>query len=398
MTSIQDSVPLVDSNKKVITVKDIVVRQSQVNAFEVPAFSVLGWIKYILGFLLLWPIRVVIQLTLALLLFILLILHVLFFNRKGQPHHPIVRFSVCFFGMIWARVMLFLNGFWFIRERGHRNKKARLIISNHQSCLDMFVFLYKYMPSFVIGEIIAKNGFLGPLSRSINCVSVDRDSGGNSQSLLSTLKKRLVAPDTGRKFPVVCMFPEGATGNGHTLNYFHSGAFVPGEPLQPILLLYHEHFNATQWSVRSWLFHFVTNVNQLTQWLEIQYLPMYYPSEAEKTHPRLYAYNVKQVMTRAAKIGQTELMYKDRKEYEDKRKQIKKRKGKIPQPEDKKILFEQNQPSLTPFYEESIDLNLREYHSMQLLPTPEILALIEAKPNDNAQQSEVDDSQAFRGT
>ncbi|KAK2961363.1 putative Lysophospholipid acyltransferase LPEAT1 [Blattamonas nauphoetae] len=388
MTNPTQTTPLLDSNSKILTYDDITLQQGQVNAYEIPKFSCFGYFKFILGLILLFPIRAIFALTLSFILFVMLIVHLPFLNYKDKPHHPLMRLIVCFWGKFWARGMLLINGFWFIRERGHRDRKARLIVSNHQSCLDMFVFLYKCMPSFVIGEIIARNGFLGPLSKTINCVAVDRDAGGNSSSVLGKLKQRLTVPETGRQFPVVCMFPEGATGNGRTLNYFHTGAFVPGEPMQPILLIYHEKYNPSQWSVRSWPFHYITSMVQLTQWLEIRYLPTYYPSEAEKQHPRLYAYNIKQAMGKAGQFGQTELGYKDRKDLESKRKILKKRHIPLPQPEAQDVLFKQVPEPLTPVFDDSIDLTKREYHSQQQLPPPEILAIIEARPIESTKDAE----------
>ena len=39
--------------------------------------------------------------------------------------------------------------------------------------------------------------------------------------------------------------------------------------------------NPTTWSVRSWAFHFITVMCNFTNNLEVTFLPLYYPSEAE---------------------------------------------------------------------------------------------------------------------
>jgi lysophosphatidylcholine acyltransferase/lyso-PAF acetyltransferase len=45
--------------------------------------------------------------------------------------------------------------------------------------------------------------------------------------------------------------------------------------------------------------------------MEVQYLPVYYPSDEEKSDPKLFANNVRQVMARALGVPTTEHAYED---------------------------------------------------------------------------------------
>lgn len=349
------------------------VKQQAVDAFEVPEFTTGGWIKFILGLIFLFPFRVVLSILSALILVIIYVLNLPIIGPADKPQNCLVRFERVFVGRCWCRFMMFINGFFWIREHGKPNPKANLLVANHSSCLDMFFFSSKFAPSYVVAEFVGKNFFLGPLSRVFNCPVIDRKSSGNSGDFLQKLRIRLEDEEMCRLFGKCVIFPEGATSNGRCLNYFHSGAFIPGQPMQPIVLQYKDKINPTNWSVRSWTFHFLVMMCNLTNNLDVTYLPLYYPSEAEKKNPRFYAQNIKNAMsaslsTHEPRIGgtdslsqpfshlknstlkdnlplkkpfvnaffpQTILTYKDRKDYERARKDIKNKGESIPQPRDR---------------------------------------------------------------
>ena len=50
-------------------------------------------------------------------------------------------------------------------------------------------------------------------------------------------------------FPRVLLFPEGTTTNGRFLISFQHGAFIPGYPVQPVVVRYpHVHFDQSWWA------------------------------------------------------------------------------------------------------------------------------------------------------
>ncbi|KAH7815408.1 putative lysophosphatidylcholine acyltransferase / lyso-PAF acetyltransferase [Monocercomonoides exilis] len=232
-----------------------------------------------------------------------MLLYAIFFFFIGpadQPQPKIIRIIRKIVAVTWARFILYLYGFFWISEHGKIQKDTKLVIANHSSCFDMFYLIWKLCPSFAIAEFVGKNCFLGPLSRVFNCIAIDRKSSGNSSSFLSKLQQRLESNDG--KYPPCMIFPEGATSNGQCLNYFHSGAFVPGSPIQPIVLRYKDKINPTQWSVRSWPFHYLSVMCNFTNRLEVIILPVYHPSSFEQLHPRLFAQNVKNAMSHSLEM------------------------------------------------------------------------------------------------
>ena len=60
----------------------------------------------------------------------------------------------------------------------------------------------------------------------------DRDS---RQKTIAELKRRA---QTGGLWPQFLIFPEGTTTNREALISFKAGAFIPGMPVQPVVLRY----------------------------------------------------------------------------------------------------------------------------------------------------------------
>jgi len=126
------------------------------------------------------------------------------------------------------------------------------------------------------------------------CIYVDRlrESAG------AIIKER----STDTKLPPVVVFPEGTTSNGKQLITFHTGAFLSGEPVQPVIFRYpHKHFSPS-WESISAIRHLFRLMTQISNYLEITILPLYMPSEEEKRNPELYAKNVRKVMADALKV------------------------------------------------------------------------------------------------
>ncbi|KAK2960719.1 putative Lysophospholipid acyltransferase LPEAT1 [Blattamonas nauphoetae] len=366
---------LLNSDTSDISVGQHTISSEVVDAYEVPRFSPLGWCKFILGLIFLFPVRVILAVLACLLLLILFIIHLPFIGPIDKPQKPFMRKVIRIYAAAWARLLLYINGFWFIKENGRPDRNAQILVSNHQGCFDMLFYLWKFTPSFLVGEFVVDNWFLGPLTRCINAIGVNRKKDGNSTTVVKLLQKRV--EDRTHTFPPCLIFVEGATGNGNSLNYFHTGAFIPGVPVQPIVLRYHEKMNRTQWSVRSWVFHYMVSMCQLTQWLEVTYLPVYHPSSAERDHPRVFAYNVKQAMAKVGEFGQTNLRYADRKQYERDRKELKKLKLPIPQPRSRRDMFVYSPEPIIPVAPASYNSHNAVYVSHQPLPNAETLLLIE---------------------
>ena len=93
------------------------------------------------------------------------------------------------------------------------------------------------------------------------------------------------------------LFPEGTTHQSSTLVHFKPGAFIPGVPVQPVVLDYKfKHFDPA-WVLSGpgpALLVFRT-LCQFVNHMEMRYLPPVRPTQQEKQSALLFAKRVRQV-------------------------------------------------------------------------------------------------------
>ena len=103
------------------------------------------------------------------------------------------------------------------------------------------------------------------------------------------------------RFPLLFMAPEATTKPMDCLLKFRRGAFVPGRPVTPVLFRYHSRHFHPGWGAVNTYFHFWRLMSQFVNFVSIECLPPYMPSEDEKKDPALYAQHVREHM--AHKLG-----------------------------------------------------------------------------------------------
>jgi lysophosphatidylcholine acyltransferase/lyso-PAF acetyltransferase len=77
---------------------------------------------------------------------------------------------------------------------------------------------------------------------------------------------------------------------------FHIGAFIPGAPVQIVVQRYKYKNFCPGWVGNSEKFYFSRLFSQVNNSLCLVHFPPYFPSEAERLNPVLYANNVRQMM------------------------------------------------------------------------------------------------------
>nr|XP_014353484.1 PREDICTED: lysophosphatidylcholine acyltransferase 1 [Latimeria chalumnae] len=109
------------------------------------------------------------------------------------------------------------------------------------------------------------------------------------------------------------IFPEGTCTNRSCLITFKPGAFIPGVPVQPVVLRYPNKMDTITWTWQGpgafeilWL-----TLCQFHNFVEIEFLPVYVPSEEEIKNPALYANNVRRIMAKALKVPVTDYTFED---------------------------------------------------------------------------------------
>lgn len=128
-------------------------------------------------------------------------------------------------------------------------------------------------------------------------IYVNREDHGSRTKTIQDILDRVNSPED---WPHILIFPEGTCTNRKSLIQFKPGAFYPGQNIQPVLIRYpnksdtitmniwNPNFGATLWKTLA----------QFHLFVEIEYLPVYTPSEEEIKDPQLYAKNVQQLMAK----------------------------------------------------------------------------------------------------
>uniref|UniRef100_A0A4W6FJU0 Lysophosphatidylcholine acyltransferase 1 n=1 Tax=Lates calcarifer TaxID=8187 RepID=A0A4W6FJU0_LATCA len=189
------------------------------------------------------------------------------------------------------RVMWFCGGFHWIKVKGERAAPSEvpiLTVAPHSSYFDA-IPVTMTMCSIVTklesrsipvwGTLIS---YIRPVRKTVEEINRRAQSGG--------------------EWPQIMIFPEGTCTNRSSLILFKAGAFIPGLPVQPVVLRYPNKLTKpTDVSSRFkilWL-----TLCQPHNPMEIEYLPIYTPSNEEKENPALFANNVRKLMAKAGTRG-----------------------------------------------------------------------------------------------
>ncbi|KAG9479382.1 hypothetical protein GDO78_012842 [Eleutherodactylus coqui] len=165
------------------------------------------------------------------------------------------------------RTMWFAGGFHWVTVKGRQALPAEasiLTLAPHSSYFDA-IPVTMTMASIVMKAESKDIPVWGTLINYIRPVFVSRSDQDSRKKTVEEIRRR--AHSNGM-WPQVMIFPEGTCTNRSCLITFKPGAFIPGVPVQPVVLRY---------------------PNKM-------FLPIYTPSEEEKRNPALYASNVRHVM------------------------------------------------------------------------------------------------------
>jgi len=249
-----------------------------------------------------------------------------------QREKSLVRFITTQGGTFGSRLCLFLWGFYYIPTRFRRgtnkcmgcipcsgcciNTDAPLLVANHSSAVTDFVVLLAFhLPGFVAMEPVRHYPILGPLAEAIGCVFVDRRKKNKHTSMAAVIAKRANEYVPGISNPRLAVFCEGTVTQAQSLTKFRSGAFVAGAPVQPVCIRYSEYgSDLSTLSLAggpSDLTIFLRMITNFINFVELEYLSVYEPSEAEKKDPSLYARNVRNEMAKVLGYPVSEHTYED---------------------------------------------------------------------------------------
>ncbi|XP_071381588.1 lysophosphatidylcholine acyltransferase 1-like [Centroberyx affinis] len=210
------------------------------------------------------------------------------------------------------RVMWFAGGFHWMTVKGRRALPAEapiLTLAPHSSYFDA-IPVTMTMASIVMKAESKDIPLWGTLIKYIRPVFVSRSDQDSRKKTVEEIKRRA---HSGGEWPQIMIFPEGTCTNRSCLITFKPGAFIPAVPVQPVVIRYPNKMDTITWTWQGpgafeilWL-----TLCQLHNEFEIEYLPIYTPSEEEKKNPALFANNVRRLMAKALGVPITDYSFED---------------------------------------------------------------------------------------
>uniref|UniRef100_A0A2M4CGW1 Putative phosphate acyltransferase n=1 Tax=Anopheles darlingi TaxID=43151 RepID=A0A2M4CGW1_ANODA len=192
-------------------------------------------------------------------------------------------------------------------QQAARHEAPVLVVSPHSSFLDAVII---YLTGLASPLVRNADRNLGKLIDYAQPIYVCREDPHSRQSTIREIIQRANSPED---WPQILIFPEGTCTNRTSLIQFKPGAFYPGVPIQPVLMRYPNKIDTVTWTWEGpdaiqllW-----RTLTQFHTFCEIEFLPVYYPSEEEKADPKLYARNVRNLMARALDIPISDYTFDD---------------------------------------------------------------------------------------
>ncbi|CAA7016947.1 unnamed protein product [Microthlaspi erraticum] len=228
-----------------------------------------------------------------------------------DKHNPMPqwRCRIMWITRICTRCILFSFGYQWIRRKGKpaRREIAPIVVSNHVSYIEPIFYFYELSPTIVASESHDSLPFVGTIIRAMQVIYVDRFSQASRKNAVHEIKRKASCD----KFPRLLLFPEGTTTNGKVLISFQLGAFIPGYPIQPVVVRYpHVHFDQS-WGNISLLMLMFRMFTQFHNFMEVEYLPVIYPNENQKQNAVRLSKKTSNAIATSLNVVQTSHSYGD---------------------------------------------------------------------------------------
>jgi len=226
-----------------------------------------------------------------------------------------------------GRLCLFCCGFHDIKIIGHQSMKDEapvLVVAPHSSFFDAIMVFASGFPYMVNRVENLSIPLMGACIQFNQTIFVSREGADSRSKAVNMIKERVLSP---LPWPQFAVFPEGTCSNRKALMQFKPGAFIPGAPVQPVLIRYHvpQHMDTVTWTWDQPYGALTCIFLSLSQWSlssELEFLPVYRPSEEEKADPQLYADNVRALMASKLEVPLCPLTFAEAKEKFGKKKSL----------------------------------------------------------------------------
>ncbi|XP_063801354.1 lysophosphatidylcholine acyltransferase 2 [Pseudophryne corroboree] len=217
----------------------------------------------------------------------------------------------CFLSYL-GRLIFFSMGFHVrvIGKPASFSEAPVFVVAPHSSFFDGIAVITSGMPSTVSRAENVLVPIFGKILRALQPVLVSRVDPDSRRNTINEITKRTTS---GGEWPQILIFPEGTCTNRSCLISFKQGAFLSAASVQPVILRYPNTLDTVTWTWQGYTVAkllFMT-VCQVCTNVEVEFLPVYDPSEDEKKDYFLYANNVRNIMAQALGVPVTDHTYED---------------------------------------------------------------------------------------
>lgn len=202
-----------------------------------------------------------------------------------------------------ARCFLFVMGYYYISVKGKQEEGIGAIVSSHHTFFDGIVYQAISNTRVFADRCNFENPVIKVFADALDIVLFDRSGQESRLEARRIMSAAATNASEGLSMPIL-VFPAGSISNTRCLVSFKDGAFAPGVAVQPAVIRYfYKHCDLT-WSytgphVPMLLLRCMC---QFINHVEVEFLPVYRPSEEERLHPRKFAQNVQVLMAKALNV------------------------------------------------------------------------------------------------
>lgn len=219
---------------------------------------------------------------------------------------PIARF--------FSRCVFWSAGYHYIKITGTPDMTSPILIfAPHTGFFDSMLVTYLNFVSVVGRAGSDQIHLFGNLTALCQPIIVDRE---RQESRIQSVQQVQNRVKSDLEWPPLSIFAEGTCTNRKCLIKFKQGAFIPGVPVQPVCFKYCDQIMDTSswtWDGPHWLLIIWLALCQVHSPVEFIFLPMYHPSDEEKSNPELYAENVRRLMAGTLELPLSDYSYEDAK-------------------------------------------------------------------------------------
>lgn len=196
---------------------------------------------------------------------------------------------------------------------------AHTLVMNHINSMDGMLFYALGYTGFIARVETKRMPYFGLFSTVNQAIFVDRQSATSKRDTIRQIQERsndIFDRGLPRKFPPLCVCPEGTTNNGTTMMPFMKGAFIPGRPVCPVLVKYDNSLmDNSDGARRMYKVALQRLLLLFNVKVSITYHPVYVPNAEEQLNPQLYAENVREYMARLAGAPLCDMTFRDKRYY-----------------------------------------------------------------------------------